>query len=134
MAHSVGLDVSQKMTAICALDAGGGPVWRGVCATDPDLIETAVRRHAGHDANIGVETGAMGSIIRAVGKRPASRPHEDLATHARQDGAIFVGQLELNAECAACRIGDFVNLADLGAKYGIEGLFQSHLHLHARTK
>lgn len=59
MSHSVGLDVSQKTTAICVLDASGARVWRGVCPTEPDLIEVTVRRHAGHDANIGVETGAM---------------------------------------------------------------------------
>jgi transposase len=59
MAHCVGLDVSQKTTAICVVDASGERIWRGVCASEPDLIETAVRRHAGHDANIGVETGAM---------------------------------------------------------------------------
>lgn len=59
MAHSVGLDVSQKTTAICVLNEGGERVWRSVCATAPDLIETAVRRHAGDDASIGVETGAM---------------------------------------------------------------------------
>lgn len=59
MSHSVGLDVSQKTTAICVLNEGGERVWRGACATVPDLIETAVRRHAGDDASIGVETGAM---------------------------------------------------------------------------
>ncbi len=59
MSHSVGLDVSQKTTTICVLDRNGGRVWRGVCASDPDLIEAAVRRHAGDDAEIGVETGAM---------------------------------------------------------------------------
>ncbi len=59
MSHSVGLDVSQKTTAICVLDGGGARIWRGVCATDPSEIEAAVRRHAGDDASIGVETGAM---------------------------------------------------------------------------
>lgn len=59
MAHSVGLDVSQKTTAICVVDASGARVWRDVCTTDPGLIEAVVRRHAGHNANVGVETGAM---------------------------------------------------------------------------
>jgi len=59
MSYSVGLDVSQKTTAICVIDANGERFWRGVCPTDPDLIETSVRRHACDDANIGVETGAM---------------------------------------------------------------------------
>jgi transposase len=59
MAHSVGLDVSQKTTAICVVDAAGKTIWRGVCATAPDQIEIRIRRHAGHDARVGVETGAM---------------------------------------------------------------------------
>ena len=59
MAHSVGLDVSQKTTAICVVDTNGARIWRGVCASNPDQIEAAVRRHAGDDAKVGVETGAM---------------------------------------------------------------------------
>lgn len=59
MAHSVGLDVSRKTTAICVVDAAGKTIWRGVCATVPDQIETMIRRHAGNDARVGVETGAM---------------------------------------------------------------------------
>lgn len=59
MAHSVGLDVSQKKTAICVVDASGKTIWRGVCASKPDQIEAKVRRHAGDDASVGVETGAM---------------------------------------------------------------------------
>lgn len=59
MVHSVGLDVSQKTTAVCVVDVSGNSLWRGVCATDPDRIEASVRRHAGHDAHVGVETGAM---------------------------------------------------------------------------
>ncbi len=59
MAHSVGLDVSQKTTAICVVDANGNRIWRGVCASRPDQIDAAIRRHAGHDAKVGVETGAM---------------------------------------------------------------------------
>jgi hypothetical protein len=59
MAHSVGLDVSQKTTAICVVDASGVRIWRGVCASNPDQIDIAIRCHAGHDAKVGVETGAM---------------------------------------------------------------------------
>lgn len=59
MVHSVGLDVSQKTTTICVVDTDGNSIWRGACATDPEQIESSVRRHAGDDANVGVETGAM---------------------------------------------------------------------------
>ena len=55
----VGLDVSQKMTAICVVDDAGRRVWRGQCTSDPEQIEQMVRRHAGDDARIGLETGPM---------------------------------------------------------------------------
>ena len=59
MARFVGLDVSQKLTAICVVDETGRRLWRGQCATDPGQIERTVRGHAGEDAKIGVETGPM---------------------------------------------------------------------------
>ena len=59
MALFVGLDVSQKTTAICVVDETGRRVWRGQCASDPEQIERVVRRHAGDDARIGLETGPM---------------------------------------------------------------------------
>jgi transposase len=59
MTYYVGLDVSQKTTSICVIDASGRRVWRGVCATSPERIEQTVRRYAGDEACIGVETGPM---------------------------------------------------------------------------
>jgi transposase len=59
MTRFVGLDVSQKLTAICVVDETGGRLWRGQCATDPGQIERAVGGHAGGGARIGVETGPM---------------------------------------------------------------------------
>jgi transposase len=59
MPHSVGLDVSQKTTAICVIDAEGRRIWRGDCPTHPEIISALVSRHAGSDAKVGVETGAM---------------------------------------------------------------------------
>ena len=59
MIHYIGLDVSQKMTAICVVDTDGRRLWRGQCASTPEQIEQAVRRHAGDDARIGIETGPM---------------------------------------------------------------------------
>jgi transposase len=55
----VGLDVSQKMTAICVVDSAGHRLWRGQCPSNPEQINILVRRHAGDDARIGIETGAM---------------------------------------------------------------------------
>src|SRR3984893_14236933 len=59
MTHFVGLDVSQKMTAICVVDNAGHRLWRGQCPTVPEQITVLVRLHAGDDARIGIETGAM---------------------------------------------------------------------------
>ena len=59
MAYYVGLDVSQRTTAVCVVDAAGQGLWRGVCGTDPEQIVQKVRRHAGDDARVGVETGPM---------------------------------------------------------------------------
>ena len=59
MTRFVGLDVSQKLTAICVVDETGRRLWRGQCATDPGQIERTVKGHAGEDAGIGIETGPM---------------------------------------------------------------------------
>jgi transposase len=59
MTHFVGLDVSQKLTAICIVDDTGRRLWRGQCAPDPEQIERVVRRHGGNEARIGIETGPM---------------------------------------------------------------------------
>jgi transposase len=59
MTRFVGLDVSQKLTAICVVDDAGRRLWRGQCLTHPEQIEQAVRRHAGDGAAIGIETGPM---------------------------------------------------------------------------
>ena len=59
MAHYVGLDISQKMTAICIVDDAGRRLWRGQCRSVPEEIEVTIRRHATDGARIGIETGAM---------------------------------------------------------------------------
>ena len=59
MTRFVGLDVSQKMTVICVVDDAGRRLWRGQCPTVPEQITVLVRRHAGDDPRIGIETGAM---------------------------------------------------------------------------
>lgn len=59
MPHYVGLDVSQKTTTICIVDEQGLQLWRGACATDPAVISARVLKHAGSNAKVGIETGAM---------------------------------------------------------------------------
>ena len=53
MTQFVGLDVSQKLTAICVVDETDRRLWRGQCATDPGQIERMARGRAGEDARIG---------------------------------------------------------------------------------
>ena len=45
MTHYIGLDVSQKLTAICIVDSTGRRLWRGQCTSDPEQIERVVNRH-----------------------------------------------------------------------------------------
>ena len=52
-----GLDVSDKQTHICLVDATGAVVWRGRCATDPDVIAKLLAKRA---AALSV------SLVRAV--------------------------------------------------------------------
>jgi transposase len=59
MTQFVGLDVSQRMTAICIVDTNGRRIWRGQCASAPEEISVALRRYASADAKLGIETGAM---------------------------------------------------------------------------
>jgi len=42
--HYVGLDVSQELTSICVIDEQGAIIWRGKCATDPDVLTRTVRQ------------------------------------------------------------------------------------------
>lgn len=59
MPHYVGLDVSQKTTAICVVNEQGQRLWRGECPTDPAAISARVLKYAAADAKVGVETGSM---------------------------------------------------------------------------
>ena len=59
MMYFVGLDVSQKMTAVCVVNAEGARLWRGQCRSTPEQIEAVVRLHAASDARLGIETGPL---------------------------------------------------------------------------
>jgi transposase len=73
MTHYVGLDMSQKVTAICVVDETGRRLWRGLCTSDPEQIERAVQRHA-NKARIGIETGP---------KSPNDSKHDHNSTSPR---------------------------------------------------
>jgi len=59
MTQYIGLDVSQKMTALCVVDAEGRKLWQGQCGSTPEQIERTIGRHAEDGACIGIETGPM---------------------------------------------------------------------------
>lgn len=70
MAHYVGLDVSDKDTAIHVIDDTGRLVWRGKRASEPGVIATALRRHAPELVRVGLETGQLAvalSLIQGTG-------------------------------------------------------------------
>jgi len=58
-----GLDVSDKTTHVCVVDAEGGIVWRGVCATDPEVIAKTLGRHAGGLVRVVLETGSLSAFL-----------------------------------------------------------------------
>jgi transposase len=45
--------------SICVVDKDGRKIWRGQCPSVPKQISVALRRYAGDDGRIGIETGAM---------------------------------------------------------------------------
>jgi transposase len=55
----VGLDVSMKETAVCVVNEAGERLWRGTCASTPEAIAAAIRRHAPLAERIGLETGML---------------------------------------------------------------------------
>ena len=55
MQHYVGLDVSLKQTAVCAVDQTGKIQREGMVASDPDAIARFIAAHAPHAARIGLE-------------------------------------------------------------------------------
>jgi len=59
MPHYAALDVSNEETAIHVVDETGATVWRGKRASDPEVLATALRRHAPELVRVGLETGPL---------------------------------------------------------------------------
>jgi transposase len=95
MTHYVGLDVSQKSTAICVLDAAGRRVWRGACVSDPEQIALVLQRRADEDVWIGIETGPMSPWL-VHGLR--SRDLQVVCLDARQVRAVLKMRLNKTDE------------------------------------
>lgn len=58
-----GLDVGDKTTHVCVVDGAGGLVWRGECATDPEVLAKTLRRHAPGLVRVVVETGPLSTFL-----------------------------------------------------------------------
>jgi transposase len=63
MTFYAGLDVSDKSTHICLVDETGAIVWRGVCATDPQVLAQALRKHGPDVVRVVLETGALSAFL-----------------------------------------------------------------------
>ena len=58
MEQYIGLDVSMKETAV-SIRQGGKRIWRGKCASDPQLLAMLIRRRAPHVRRVVFETGPL---------------------------------------------------------------------------
>lgn len=63
MKQYVGLDVSQKETAVCVVDDVGRIVYEGTAKSDPGTLTELLHKRAPHAERIGFETGAMASWL-----------------------------------------------------------------------
>lgn len=63
MKHYVGLDVSQRETAVCVVDETGRPIFEGRAKSNPGALAELIRRKAPLAERIGFETGAMSSWL-----------------------------------------------------------------------
>ena len=58
MKQYIGFDVSLKDTAI-SIRQDGKRIWRGKCASDPQILAQIVRKHAPHAERVVFETGPL---------------------------------------------------------------------------
>jgi len=58
-----GLDVSDKSTHICVVDGEGAVVWRGVCATDPEVLAATLQRRCLGLIRVVLETGPLSAFL-----------------------------------------------------------------------
>ena len=86
----VGLDVSQKATAVCVVDRDGGVVWRGTVASNPDAIADTIKQQAPEPKRVGMETGPL-AVWFYHGLRERNVPVDCI--HARHVHAALATQL-----------------------------------------
>ncbi len=59
MEQYVGLDVSQRVTPVCIIDAKAQIVWQGKCPSTPQAVFETIRSHAQQVERIGLESGPL---------------------------------------------------------------------------
>lgn len=59
MEQYVGLDVSQRETAVCVIDEEGKRVWQGTCRSTPEAITELLRSKAPLAGKVAMETGPL---------------------------------------------------------------------------
>jgi len=59
MKHFIGLDISQKSTAVCIIDSAGKVVSEGQCLSRPSDLATYIRKRSETIEKIGMEAGAL---------------------------------------------------------------------------
>jgi transposase len=63
MQQYVGLDISQKETAVCVIDDAGQFVFEGRARSKPGALAKLIAKRAPHAVRIGFETGAIASWL-----------------------------------------------------------------------
>lgn len=63
MKQYVGLDVSQKETAVCVMDQDGKVLFEGKTSSEPGALARLIHKRAPEAERIGFETGAMSSWL-----------------------------------------------------------------------
>ena len=58
-----GLDVSDKTTHLCVVEADGKVIWRGVCATDPSALAATLSKHGRGVERVVLETGSLSAFL-----------------------------------------------------------------------
>jgi transposase len=96
MEQYVGLDVSQKETAVCVIDPEGKRMWQGTCRSTPAAISETLRCKAPGAIKIAMETGPLAvwhwHELKAAGF-PVICIH---ARHARAALAVQLNKTDTN--------------------------------------
>ena len=116
MKQYVGLDVSQKETAMCVVDQDGKVLFESKVPSDPGALARVIGKRAPFAERIGFETGAKPRLLNvrkfdADPQRPAFRGMLDRADDEEdEDGKIDAGlkaKIALEALAEQSTVADF---------------------------